>query len=816
MKKLVRRFLLLLVIFILGVTGTALLLNNETTDDRSDMNNATLPEVMVEFDGVLANRMYGYREPMQVDFTRDSITPVDTTKKLTLVVNPYGTKVKSLSYEVRTSDGSKVIENKKISDLKEEDGFIRTTIELVSDLLMSQEYSLQITLDTDKGEAHYYTRVISRPNLNTGSYVSFVKSFYEKCMDKGTAEELASYLEPAESAVSTNFNNISIHSTLRQVSWDNLAPRIYRKGIPVIKDINETTSSVSLEYQILTKDGKGVEQIYDVEEFYRMRFTETRIRLLDFQRSASQVFHPESLSATQDGLLLGVRDRDITYMTSDEGNIVVFCQQGDLWSYAPETGKTVRIFSFRKDEEGDFRDARQEHNIKIIRVGDNGDVDFVLYGYMNRGNHEGYCGVSVYHYNSDQNVLEEKVFIPSTESYEFLEADLGTLSYVSSKNELFLLFAEKLYLVDINEGTSEVLDEGIQKDNFVVSDTNAHAAWLVQEGEDAGKIKEISFDTLEERLLVPEAGQQLRTLGFMNEDLVYGVLMDTDILTDGGGRIAEGIHTLRIEGFDGTVKKEYHQEGLYITDVSINGTLMEFDLSKKAGKSYTFVKKDNVMNNRKAASKQVAIEQAYDEKAGIGVRLAFEEAPATDNLLIVLAKLRNVEEREILLDTRVSEENVYYVYGQGGLDSIHTNAADAIMRADSCLGVVLNRAQQYVWERGNQKTEIQINKEDIPEIMRTGSWDRNVLQKGFGDSATVIDLSGCSLESILYFVSAQRPVVAKTGENVSVVIVGYDEYNTYLYDPRTGEIYPYGMNDSKTVFGAAGNVFMSYVENVSY
>ena len=102
MKKLVRRFLLLLVIFILGVTGTALLLNNETTDDRSDMNNATLPEVMVEFDGVLANRMYGYREPMQVDFTRDSITPVDTTKKLTLVVNPYGTKVKSLSYEVRT------------------------------------------------------------------------------------------------------------------------------------------------------------------------------------------------------------------------------------------------------------------------------------------------------------------------------------------------------------------------------------------------------------------------------------------------------------------------------------------------------------------------------------------------------------------------------------------------------------------------------------------------------------------------------------------------------------------------------------------
>ena len=175
--------------------------------------------------------------------------------------------------------------------------------------------------------------------------MSFVKSFYEKCMDKGTAEELASYLEPAESAVSTNFNNISIHSTLRQVSWDNLAPWIYRKGIPVIKDINETTASVSLEYQILAKDGKGVEQIYDVEEFYRMRFTETRIRLLDFQRSASQVFHPESLSVTQDGLMLGVRDRDITYMTSDEGNIVVFLP----------TGRSVILRSRDRKNSADFQ-----------------------------------------------------------------------------------------------------------------------------------------------------------------------------------------------------------------------------------------------------------------------------------------------------------------------------------------------------------------------------------------------------------------------------------------------------------------------------
>ena len=92
--RFLRRFLILLIVFVMGVAGTAFLMNNETTDDRSDMNNPTLPEVMVDFNGTLANRMYGYRQPMEADFVRDSVTPLDTTKKLTIAVNPYEEKSK--------------------------------------------------------------------------------------------------------------------------------------------------------------------------------------------------------------------------------------------------------------------------------------------------------------------------------------------------------------------------------------------------------------------------------------------------------------------------------------------------------------------------------------------------------------------------------------------------------------------------------------------------------------------------------------------------------------------------------------------------
>ena len=118
---------------------------------------------------------------------------------------------------------------------------------------------------------------------------------------------------------------------------------------------------------------------------------------------------------------------------------------------------------------------------------------------------------------------------------------------------------------------------------------------------------------------------------------------------------------------------------------------------------------------------------------------------------------------------------------------------------------MLNRAQQYVWERGNKKTKIQIGTEELPDILLQGTYDIKTLKKSLKKTGTVIDLSGCSLDNVLYEVSAQRPV-----------IVGYDEYNTYLYDPVKKETYPYGLNDSTDLFQKAGNVFITYIEKVNY
>jgi len=817
MKRILKKAGILLLVFLLGTAGTALLLNSESTDNRSDFNDAVFPEVMVDMNDTLINRMYGYAQPMQADFTRDSVTPLDTSKELTFKVNPYDSEVKSFSYEIRTSDGSKVLENKKIKNLVKEDQYLSVDVEIGSDLRMNQEYSMQIALELDEGTAYYYTRVVSRSQVHASDYAAFVKYFYEACLDKESADALGSYLEPQTTGAATNYSGININSSLSEISWGNLAPQLCQEGIPVIKEINETTASVVLEYQLTSQNDDEETELYDVKEFYRMKYQDTRIYLLDFQRSANQVFDGTLPVYEDDGIILGVRDKNVEYMMNDAATVIAFVQEGDLWSYSPGNEKVNQVFSFRKLKDGDFRDSRTQHDIKIVRVTDEGDIDFVLYGYMNRGSHEGYEGIAVYHYNRDKNVAEERAFIPVSESFEFLKKDLEKLSYVNEKNELFLILAKNLYRINIEENSSEILEKGIKNANFVSSDNNDHAAWLVSEGDEKGNIKEIDFDTCKTRLIAPQKGQRLRTVGFMNEDLIYGMLNKEDILTDEEGHKSVGIRILRIEDFEGNVKKEYRKDGLYITDISVGNTLIEFELSAKSGEtSYVAQKKDTIMNNKKAAANTVKIELISASRTGVRVKLVFNTTKQTDSPLAMYAKVSSSDRKDIVLDTQIPQEIAYYVYGQGGLDGIYIDPAKAVLRADTLGGVVLNRTQQYVWERGNKKTKMQIDTEEIPEIVLQGTYDIKTLKKSLKKTGTVIDLSGCSLDSVLYEISAQRPVIAKTGADTSVVIVGYDEYNTWLYDPVKKETYPYGMNDSTDLFQKAGNVFITYIETVNY
>ena len=74
-----------------------------------------------------------------------------------------------------------------------------------------------------------------------------------------------------------------------------------------------------------------------------------------------------------------------------------------------------------------------------------------------------------------------------------------------------------------------------------------------------------------------------------------------------------------------------------------------------------------------------------------------------------------------------------------------------------------------------------------------------------------MDLSGCSLDAVLYYVNQDIPVLATLEDGNAVLIVGFNELNIVLMDPSTGTLYKKGMNDSTEWLTENGNRFITYV-----
>lgn len=816
MKKKLIRAGILLIIFLCGVTAFSSLMNYQSTDNKTDMETASSPSMAMMIDGMEVNRMYAYADQMDISFMRDSLTPLGTDRGLEVSITPNGREIESLVYEVTTPDGDRVIENNKLRSFnQEEDGRLTAEFTLSQPILMNQEYALSFTLNTEDGSWNYYTRILQRAGLSTSQYVEFVNSFSTKTFAQEDTGDLNTYLETDGSASDSSFRNLDIHASLSMITWGELAPQISRHGIPTIRDINENTGNLSLTYYISAENEDGEAEKYQVDEYYRMSYNQTRVVLLDFQRQVKQVITTEQNIVGSGKVNLGITDTEVQYMSDTSGTILAFVQQGDLWSYNIETNKLTRVFSFRDTGSNDERNDISQHDIKIVRVEENGDIDFVLYGYMNRGLHEGQTGTAVYHYSAEQNAIEEVFFLRSLKSFEFLREDIEKLAYFNKEGNLYLILEGTLYEFQMEDKTYRAIQDQMEEDCFFVTENSQYGAWM--EGMDPYNTISIvfmDFSTGEQTRIQAEEGTRVRLFGFINNDLIYGIAKEGDIVPGVSGGTDFAMSEVRIQNFKGELVKSYHQDGYYVLDVAIQENLLELSRATKVGDHFAGTTKDQIMNNVRSRQDEIfSVVTSTTVRQGNVTAVQFAADSSGQPPLVMDTKIVENRDRTLNMELASNEGNRYYVYTGRGLAGIWEGPVQAIAQAQEENGIVLNNAQQYIWESGNTADKTSMSAQDLPEEIAQGSLDTEALNEVLKGQGTVVDMTGCTLEQILYEVSAQRPVIAKGENGQAVVIVGYDNYNTILYYPSTGETSYFGMGDSTEAFQANGNVFLCYIED---
>ena len=569
-----------------------------------------------------------------------------------------------------------------------------------------------------------------------------------------------------------------------------------------------------------------------------MRYTSNRIYLLNFERTMEQIFRGENKTILDNYIQLGIRSEEVDYKANEAGTSVAFVQEGELWSYNTVENTLARVFGFRGYEGIDKRENYGEHDIKIVGIDEVGSVDYIVYGYMNRGIHEGEVGIAVYHYDGLSNANEELVFIPSDKSYEVMKSEIGKLMYVNEGGELFIMLDGTVYGIDLNTLTTRELIADLTEDSFAVSDSNRYIAW--SNGDDGG-IQIMNLSSQKVVKVEAESGEYVKPLGFMDEDFVYGVARKTDFFEDAAGNVTIPMYQIKI--VDVTTEelselKSYEKRGYYVSDVEIDDYTMYLNRIRYNGTAYVPADQDMIMNREGDSGKVVTVSSYTEEEKQTQIRLVLSNAAANERAPKLLTPKETIllEERIVSLGEERTTKH-YYVYVKGDVVLATDHVTAAIKMANDNMGIVIGDNQQYVWKRSRKTaqkafSDIIVGEEDanagtiaqcinamlqreqinisVGALIAGGETPKSILNNALKDKL-VLDLTGCDTEEILYYVNCGSPVFAMTGSNDAVLIVGYDSTNVTIYDPAMGATYRKTIEEADEMFGNAGNVFFTYL-----
>lgn len=845
MKKVIIKYTVFLIVFLAALVTISHFMNRGNENLTMEMAPATLPVVTMEMEGIAYNQLHGHLEAVDTAYQRETVTALGENREAAFVVDTYGMPLNGISIEVRDMSGGRLIENTAVTDVQAADreGSLRCSIALKDLIEKDQEYMLVILLDTqEQGLVRYYTRVLWSEDTYPLEKLRFAEMFHETLYDRERAKEenIVQYLESNSSGDNTTYHKVNIHSSFNQITWGDLNVTEVTEPVLQLTELGTQTGSMVLHYIVSTAE-EDIITYYMVTEAYRVRFLTNaeRMYLLGFERTMTQIPDAEGQMYANDKILLGIVDEDQPFVESKDGNVILFEVAGQLCSYNVTTNRMTVLFSFYDGENADARTLYDAHDIKILDVDEGGDVYFAVYGYMNRGRHEGKVGIALYHYDNSLNTVEEIVYIPSSKSYDVLARDVEQLMYLNRENHLYVHLDNIVYRIDVAARTYEELLTITQEDSMMASADQKVLVW--QTGSDSYHgsslaVMNLVNDTIHE---IPAGdGNAIKLLGFIGEDIIYGLAKLEDITEDAMGRTFFPMYRICISDAEGGLLKETGQEGIYTVNCTVEGRQITLDRVIRTGTGiYEEALQDYIMTSEQPAVGKnvlaVAVTETYKKYVQIQTRKG-----------INAKKLQVRKPKEVVFEggrelSLVPTQKVerYYAYDMYGAAGAYLDPSRAISHAYGQYGVVTDDDGRRIWRRGNLVTRNQImaitsqkadetrsslavcldtmlQKEGITRFtqpMLDQRMDiRTILEENL-PQGKILGLNGISLDALLYYVNQDIPLLALLQNGEAILITGFNEYNVVVMDPVAGTLQKEGIRDTTKWLEENGSHFFTYV-----
>ena len=804
-----------------------------------EMEDSKLPLLYITVGGYEMNRLHGYNSNIDANVVREAMTPIHADKTLKVRFAEKGADVRKVLYEVRELKDNELLDSGEINALSQMDSGKETKIKIGAALVTGKEYAMKITASLeDSTKIHYFTRIkYYETNFYLDEKINFVMDFHKRSLDKQQAEELKTYLEPDSSVDNSSFAKVTIHSSFDNFSWGNLKPQVITEVVPTIKEFNTETAAIQLSYYVKAKTASG-EELYLVEEFYRIRYTQNRIYLLNYERTMESVFDINLTSMAKSEFKAGItQETAMKLFTSGENNNLAFVRQDALWYYDLKENRAVKVFAFLDENKDYLREGYDQHEIRILDMDEEGNIDFIIYGYMNSGEYEGKVALILYRFTAANNQVEELVYVPLETTYQMLKEEVSAFSYVSANDMFYFTVNSALYCYDIVAKQLNTVAIGINENNFaaMIQEGGHGAAWV--ETIDGKSVMTIlNLETGAEITVEAQSGESIQVYGNIGANLIYGYVKNADITETKQGTVIRPAYHLEIVDVEGNVRKTYKINDIYVTDVEVNKNIARLLRVKKVAGKYVEIAFDSILSQGEVEKTIIKLESRVTDAAktewyiSLPSGFAMTEFPIAETTKNAVLR----EETTLYLELEKSQEEKYYVYAYGKIIATTEDVVEAILMADANVGVVVNHDNRIVWERGgrlNYKTLGQIKKlatsesvdsigaclymvlhynhigADAKQLTRENKSIYNVLKENL---QSPINLTGATLDEVLYFVSSGSPVIAMKDANNAVLITGYDESSITVIDPQ-GHLSKVSMKNAEALFKDAGNIFISYI-----
>lgn len=838
MKKIIIKIITIIIAFLLGIVSMSYVYNTGNLDMTAHMAEATLPILYFEHEGELVNVTYGYTSQVDASCMRNAIVPLDGERILTFALEKYNADIEAVSYEVRSIDMERLIQNGEVESFEESGQFLKGNVKIKDLLEDNEEYLLIFHVQLENFEdVQYFVRIANSSHELVKVCMDFAKEFHNATLDAENIYPITQYLETDSSRKENSLAYVDIHSKYKTVIWDGMKVEEIQGPEVTYLELEHDVISLKLDYQVSYQNENGENEKYQVKDYFRVRQTNMRMYLLDYERTTERIFSSDNQVFEEKSLNLGIQWKDVPHMSNEEGSVVNFVVSGELWSYDVAQNKLSRVFSFKNGS--DRRGLHNEHEIQLINMEDSGSMDFIVKGYMNRGRHEGENGVAVMRYDSLTNTTEELLFVESSECADVLAQTIGELLYISYDDKMYLSSAGDIYAIDLNTKSVETLTENLSAGNYIISRAGDMIAW--QHGDDrfaSTKITTMDMKTGIRQTYTAGEGEYLCPLAFSGDDFLYGVCVSSDVSEDFAGNTVFPMSRVKIVDNTGDSVRDfdYSSKNKYVVSATVQNNRIDLQcISKNGDGSYSEALAEAITSTEVEQVSAITLsEQKHDVKK---VEQVFTYDVEADGRMKVITPKQILFEdhREIVFEEE--EQEIFHAYGRGQVTGVYAELRKAIPKAYENMGVVTNHNGQLVWERGNRKTrsvlEFANGSEPMEALSSLEACIRLLLEQegvyvdvrnelDLGKSPYQIlkehsqknpeNLTGCNLSSVLYYLSEGNYVLAMTDGASAEIIAGYDAQNIFVLDAVSGVMTKIGQKDATEKYAAAGNVFFSFMK----